>query len=399
MRTTGPQAVQAVTQTLAANAAVDANIAAARDDLVALVGRFADGHSPGPAIDALLGLGGRVACPVAKAGAKLAAAAEPGADAITTPAASKKEAEELELADLLADWATWYTRCATDAAYVASDEYLRRGRSLVERTTQRPAAAGLRNALGVAVEEWRAFITAWTHDPLTTQLVKAATGLAAALPGVVADPAARTDVRDVIVPAVISAAHAVPLPHIEAGSTQAGIRVALDDVVLPASLMMPRAVELRTSGVLRRRDVIIGRQAAPQWHAGLHVRATGMVGALNGIRFVVARRMWPAFRDRGFVDVRISGRRGLSFSADIDTCRAAEMPIPTLVPRRVVVSCYKVKLRFRGVKHSTYFRVIRPLVQSRVRRSLEEAVCDRVVTAIGLTNTLGRILSRALPSV
>lgn len=373
----------AAVERVAAAAAADANVAAARSDLVELLRRFAGGHAPTDALAAIHDAWGAAAPPAGLAAHKVA-----GEDSVPPPPPGRDDA--YALADLLADWGTFYARCASDAGYVQSDEYVRRGAALIRRTRDRRTAQ-IRKAIEAALQTGRAFVAAWTKDPLTKEASNALSHIAAALPRLATDPRVKRDVRDALVPALLAAATAAPLPHIEAVSAY-GVRVALDGLALPPELVRPRRVTLATAGTLRQSDA--AASSRPAWRSVVRLRADGIAGSLVGLRFAAVRRAWPSWRDRGLVDVSLGGRRGIALALDVETRPGT--PLPTLVARSAAADVQRVRLAFRGVRHRRVLALLRPLLQRRIRRGVERGLVARLVQGVRAANAALSALSQAV---
>lgn len=377
----------------------DANWYAARDDLLLLMERFASGVSVRPLLDSL---------------------AQVRRDA----------AQDYELMDFLRDWRAFLTACTADPAYMEHHEYMTRGRYLLARTSEY-ADSKYRRLFEENLKAWTAYMNGWQHDKLTTELgrilgrivqqdIFGQSGLGGEERGTSSEqtsaPASGgllsfasvqasllTDLQNVILPAVLRELYELPLPHMdmEAGS----LRIALDNVVLPAALFAPAILELRTSNRLRLspRERLHSLRSHSQardtqsrgWRSGAHLILAGMKGDINNVRFAVSRLAWPRLNDQGTADVRIGGSRGLSIIADV----ATDFDLPrkrfSLEPLYVRVRLSGLGLKFYGIRHETLFGIMRPYLQSVMKRRIERTLCERIVVSLEQFNRLANRLVKA----
>lgn len=376
----------------------DANWYAARDDLLLLMERFASGVSVRPLLDSLAQV-------------------------------RREAARDYELMDFLRDWRAFLTACTSDPAYLEHHEYMTRGKYLLTRTSEY-ADRKYRRLFEENLKSWNAYMNGWQHDKLTTELgrilarivqqdifgqsssgaegrgtseqVTSASG--GGLLGFASVQASLlTDLQNVILPAVLRELYELPLPHMdmEAGS----LRIALDNVVLPAALFAPAVLELRTSNRLRLspRDRLnsLRSRAHPRdaqsrdWRSGAHLILAGMKGDINNVRFAVSRLAWPRLTDQGTADVRIGGSRGLSIIADVATDFDLLRKRFSLEPLYVRVRLSGLGLKFYGIRHETLFGIMRPYLQTVMKRRIERTLCERIVVSLEQFNRLANRLVKA----
>ena len=361
---------------LPADLVYDANFAAAQQDLLLLVERFANGRSLGPIIDSI--------------------------------AQMRQEAMgDYELRDFLMDWRAFLKACTSDPAYVEHEEYRRRGRFLLERTAQY-AERKYRALFQKNVDSWNNFLEGWQQDKLTgeigsliTRIVQqdifgGATGrgllnLAAIQSSLV------NDLRDVILPALLRSMHELPLPHMEI--EQGPNHIALDNVILPAAFFAPANLDLRTATAvhLTPRARLFGnrrsRRTAPATESGTHVSLAGMKGDIPNIRFALDRTAFPRVRDSGKIDMRLTGK-GINVAIDVATDINAAARRFHVMPVLVRVKIDRLAIRFYDVKHETFFAIAKPYLQYTMKNRIERAVCDRIVDAIYFVDSMAGRLAK-----
>jgi hypothetical protein len=361
---------------LPADLAYDANFAAAQQDLLLLAERFANGRSLGPIIDSI--------------------------------AQMRQEAvEDYELRDFLLDWRAFLKACTSDPAYVEHDEYLRRGRFLLERTSQY-AERKYRALFQKNVDSWNSFLEGWQQDKLTSEIGRLITRIVrqdifggtngrgllnlAAIQGSLIN-----DLRNVILPALLRSMHELPLPHMEI--EQGPNHVALDNIVLPAAFFAPANLDLRTATAvhLTPRARLFGnrrgRKTAPATESGTHVSLAGMKGDIPNIRFALDRTAFPRVRDTGTIDMRLTGK-GMNIAVDVATDINAAARRFHVTPVLVRVNIDRLAMRFYDVKHGTFFAAAKPYLQYTMKSRIERAVCDRIVDTIYFVDSMAGRLAK-----
>lgn len=372
---------------LSSDLAYDANFAAAQQDLLTLVERFAGGKSLRPLLD-------------------------------STRKFQLEATNDYELSDFFLDWKSFLTACTGDEAYLDHDEYRRRGRFLLDRTNAY-AEKRYRRLFQENLASWEEFLRGWRNDKLTSEVgrifahivnqdLTGASGRASGggrgvggllnLGGI--QTSLLADLRDVILPAVLRALYELPLPHMEI--EQGSMKISLDNVVLPAALFAPVALDLNTHTALHvtpRQRLLAGitrrspRSSHPRWASATRLSVAGMKGDIPNIRFALHRPTFPRIRDQGTCDVRLGGR-GLSLQLDLATDINAAKQRFHLEPLFVRVRLDRLSLRFYDVKNETFFTFVRPYLQWVLKSRMERMLCQRIVETVYFVDRLASRLAK-----
>lgn len=362
----------------------DANFAAAQQDLLTLAERFASGASLRPLIESIARL--------------------------------RREARsDYELNDFFLDWRSFLKTCTTNPEYMEHDEYRRRGRFLLDRTNDY-AVKKYRRLFQENLDSWTAFLRGWQQDKITNELSRVVShivnqdlfgGTVSGGRGLLAlgniQTSLLTDLRDVLFPALLQALYELPIPHLEI--EQGSMKVALDNIVLPAALFAPADLSLQTRSSLHvtPRERLLSsfsrRQARPTggWRSGAYLALTGMRGDIPNIRFALDRRTFPRLRDSGTCDVRLGGR-GLTIDVNMATDINAAQRRFHIEPTFVRVRIDKLALRFYDIQNRTLFSVARPYLQYSMKKRIEGVICERIVDMVRFVDGLaGRLAKSSVP--
>ena len=362
----------------------DANFNAAQQDLLNLMERFASGASLRPLLQSV--------------------------------AQMRNETQrDYELLDFLQDWRAFLIQSTTKKEYVDNAEYMTRGRYLLERTKEY-SERKFRKLFQENVDSWNQFINGWQNDKLTTELGRLVSRIVSEdLFGQAPSGSAPRgllnianiqasllgDLQNVILPAILRELYELPLPHIEL--EQGPLKIALDNVVLPASLFTPALLDIHTSSKLRLspherilslHSRLTNESVDNRWRSGIHLSLSGMKGDIKNVKFAMARVSWPRIRDKGAVDVRLGGK-GMNLAMDIATDINAAQRIFHLEPVFVRVNVSRLIMKFYGIRHNTLFAIIRPYLQSVIKSRVEKMLRDRIVLAVNQIDMIANKLAKS----
>ncbi|PJF17010.1 hypothetical protein PSACC_03175 [Paramicrosporidium saccamoebae] len=352
----------------------DANFAAAQQDLLQLAERFAGGASLKPLLESINN--------------------------------TRHEAlEDYELKDFLMDWRAFLKICTTDPDYLDHDEYRRRGRFLLERTTEY-SESRYRALFQQNIDSWNSFLTGWQQDKLTMEIgsvfqriVRDIFGQEGGILNLArVQSSLISDLRDVLLPSVLRSMYELPIPHVDI--VQGPMHVSLDNIVLPAALFTPAVFDLQTRSSLHMtpRDRFLRgiRRRVPsegRWRSGAHLGLTGMKGDIPNVQFALDRTTWPKIRDQGTCDVRFGGK-GLSIDLDVATDISAAERRFHIEPVYVGVRVDRIALKFYNVQHDTFFALMKPYLQSMMKTRLERAMCDKIVKSIAFIDSMASRIAK-----
>ncbi len=422
--------------TMSSDVQYDANFAAAQKDVLELMRRFASNVPLEPLIRALKELRARAR-------------------------------SDYELADFIHDWAAYMRKCSSSPAYLSDEEYYRRGKFLLDRTVDF-ADAQYGQLIEGAINSWHAFVDGWNEDLLTAKVGNLISRIvnedifassAKAPPASSSSPHGEEDgrhagrpsrrgllnlaaiqsglvrdLRHVLIPEVLKGLYELPLPHllIEDG----GMKISLDDIVIPASLFAPAHLDVYTKSAIsinprdrlgyarQRRSApaggaaagghhhggraeahnsstssdesvgsIVGRRArSGEWRSGAHLAMSGMRGDINGVQFALDRTDWPRLRDSGVLDLRLGGK-GISIVIDVESEIDPAAGSFHMEPVFVKVTLDRVRLKFHHVLHENLFAIGRAYVQMMIKSRLEDAIRDRIVEAIRQVDAFAKSLA------
>lgn len=367
----------------------DANFAAAQQDLLSLMERFANGASLDPLLKSIKNM-------------------------------IDESKKDYELADFLGDWRSFLERCIDDPAYLDHDEYYRRGKFLLDRTTEY-SDKKYRRLFQDNIEHWNNYMKGLQGDPITKELSRLLTRMVnqdlLGLPEGGAPPARGLlnlasiqtsligDLRNVIFPSLLKSLYELPLPHMEL--EQDGMRMSLDNVVLPAALFAPADLNITTRSALhltpkkglfggrRERRVSGPGEEIGRWRNGSHVSLSGMRGEIKNIHFAMDRKVFPKLRDHGLCDVRLAGS-GLNIAFDFLSDISASERRFHIEPAYVRINLDRLIMKFYQVEHDTIFSLLRPYLQYTLKQKLERAICNRIVDTIRQVDYLAYRLTRGI---
>lgn len=370
----------------------DANFSAAQQDLIELMERFSGGATLTPLIKSLKQV-------------------------------NDEASHDYELSDFLLDWRSFLLNCTAEPQYLEHEEYKLRGRFLLDRTTDY-ADRKYRKVFQENLDNWNVFLEGWKHDKLTVELGKTlshivnqdifgnAMGSTSPARGLLNLAAIQSslvaDLRNVMLPALLRSLYELPLPHLEI--EQAGMKIALDNIVLPATMFAPANLNLFTRSALRmtpRERLLSGfarrrgnrrvgtADEGVRWSSGAHLSLSGMKGDIPGIHFAVDRRKWPRVRDQGTCDVRLGGK-GLSLNVDVATDISAAERRFHIEPIYVSVTLHRLIMKFDDLKQHTMFNVMRPYLQNSMKSRIERTICDRIVGTIQQIDKIANRLAKGV---
>lgn len=349
----------------------DANLEAAREDMLELVSRMA-GSEGGPSIRPLM-------------------------SAVQELASRLRR--DYALRDTWVDWRAFLARAMTDKAYAGHPEYYQRGRYLLDRTRdllahQPPQATPLQqqtrplsneppfslmvdpysasenigqprarpygqlfddifNHADAVIRGWRSDANTQAIGTSLRRIVRRDLAGGLAQVAVLSDSGLMNDLRYYFLPLIVRNLHDIPLPRVEAlyGS---GNRITLDGLTLPAQSLTPMNLDIRATSEIRMnpREKLFGRFSPTRtnsgaeegkakrrgptthdWETGTRFTATHIFADMRNIRYSIRRhkasssstsakrssRGGGLFRydDDGLMDLAVGGEQGMRIVADV----------------------------------------------------------------------------------
>ena len=342
---------------------------------------------------------------------------------------------DYELRDFLGDWRAFLKRCtgSDSPRYLESEEYLRRGESLLKRTEAYFSPSGqYRSHLDEAFEALNRFTDGLRSDRLTRDLgrhvaklvredlIGIGRGEKLSLRSMLTSsallrPDLLNDFRYHILPRILHSMKSIPLPRIEVIS--GGTLLVLEDLIVPTEALVPMQMEILTSShvtmnpksrLFRRAPTPVPKSSARMEgiEGGVQLNLTSIAGQVRNVRFTMDRHEgWPRFSDQGLADLRISGR-GLSIFVDLASHPASEISgksdlrssvLPAaLIANHVRVRIDRLTLTLHDSLHDSMYRIFNPILSSVVKRNMERAIRDQILNVV---DSLDGLLDRLSQSV
>lgn len=341
---------------------------------------------------------------------------------------------DYELRDFLGDWRAYLKRCTGPESrkYLDSEEYMRRGEFLLKRTEAYFSPTGqYRSHLDESFDAFNNYIDGLKSDKLTRDLGKHVNkliredliGIGRGEPlslrtmltsSALLRPDLLNDLRYHFLPRILQSMKSVPLPRIEV--VTGGTVLVLEDLIIPADALVPLQMEILTSShvTMNPKSRLFRKSSTPVpstariegVQGGVQLKLSSIAGQVRNVRFTMDRHEgWPKFSDQGLADLRISGK-GLSILIDLATHPASEITgrsdlrgsvLPAaLIAHHVRVNIDRLNLNLHDSLHDSMYRIFNPIVSSVVKRNMERAIRDQIISIVDSVDGLLDRLSQSV---
>ena len=354
----------------------DANLKACRKDLKKILERFANKASLNPLLNAASAL-------------------------------MRESRGDYDLRDFFSDCTSFLSTCVRDDAYVNREEYYQRGEFLLNRFHDKILAKKYRPLFERLFDEYASFMDNFSNDKCTKMLLEKTRTLMTPPSGNILsifDPTFMKDLKDKIIPSMLSHYRVIPLPRIEVVDPKA--HLILDDLVVVTDNIVPGTIDFHSSQriLMKPKEKIFGipstalslkrrksrRVRQEEWKTGWKIHLSSMQTELRNVKFFYHRKQGLfKMKDSGVADFFIAGDRGLDIEVEAftnaSTSLSADQPV-SLYPGIVRVKIDRLKLMLHNTKHDKLYRFAAPFINRSAKRALENAFAVKIRELIARGN-------------
>lgn len=169
----------------------------------------------------------------------------------------------------------------------------------------------------------------------------------------------------------------IPIPNIEGSNAEYDWR--FENIIFSGENVIPDHVVMSTYTSFNR--PAIDRRAVPveaqgsDWDFRVHVHADRIHADLKDVRFFYRKKTGLIkLKDEGLVDIQVSGIDGLVLDLFLSPDR--DDPRHTFHPDVVNVDIEKMRLDIHESKHDLMYKILGPIIKSKLRKSIESTLRD-----------------------
>nr|CDI56129.1 conserved hypothetical protein [Melanopsichium pennsylvanicum 4] len=334
----------------AKNVRSEGNVATAESSFRSLIERFANGAPTQPMIDAV--------------------------DQLYTDANN-----DPELKQWFTRLSTYIRKCLQEPGFIMKDEANTQARQLTESGKKFFVAADGRDQgkyvphKDALFREISYFAKSMNSDPLNRRLGDNIQQITKDLflnseGGLTFKPHLWSDIRDPILPELLSHVGLVPLPRIEYTDKQ--VDLVIENLAIDLLNILPSQVEMdiRNHFKLSQFDKL-GDRHQHSFKLTLHQVQTDM----RDVHFFFKKKMgFPKLNERGTADVFLGGK-GLTVTVHLEAENAprGRKSRHIFTVKQVVAKVDKLKFAIRDSKHDTLIKVLRPLATGIIKKQISKA--------------------------
>jgi len=193
------------------------------------------------------------------------------------------------------------------------------------------------------------------------------------------------DLRQLIIPAIISQSKYLPLPRVEITSNTYDI--LLDDIVLDLSEVLPKDIDVYASQHLHVVPTEMGSTAPEEWVGAVQIKLAASKLNVKDVAFYY-RKKTGIIRavDAGHTDVFIHGKKGLSIEINLHASPLAlRQEAKSLFDvKKVKCNISRLSLNFHETKYTAVYALIKPVITARLKanicRTVEREIREFFVT-------------------
>ncbi|KAK9759551.1 hypothetical protein K7432_017343 [Basidiobolus ranarum] len=192
-----------------------------------------------------------------------------------------------------------------------------------------------------------------------------------------------------LIPVIAQKLEYLPLPRIEQSDEK--IDMVLDNVVIKCSNIAPNFVHLKTDTVLDTNP-----DAKQNLHNKVFIKFTHVQVEASNVAFYYKKKTFPKLSDVGYIDLNMP-EDGIELDMTLDT-NPAEMDKAHVYK---VLDCNTrvndLKLKIHGSKRDTTYKLLSPIINSRVKKVIEQVVPEKLIEMMtNLDNQLAIATEQAL---
>ncbi|KAI1788073.1 hypothetical protein LXA43DRAFT_974992 [Ganoderma leucocontextum] len=183
------------------------------------------------------------------------------------------------------------------------------------------------------------------------------------------------DIRKVILPSIIDQVGYVPIPRIE--YTDEALDLVIENLALSGRNLFPNVISMEAHNFLRFSPY---NAITDEQHHEFILTFGQIQADMRDVAFYFKKKTgFPKLSDSGLADVLLGGE-GLTVTAHIasaDKDRSSVFKV-----KSVHVKVGTLKFSIRDSKHDVLYKTLRPLATGLVKRQLQKAITDAVVTGL-----------------
>ncbi|KAK9762047.1 hypothetical protein K7432_012574 [Basidiobolus ranarum] len=191
-----------------------------------------------------------------------------------------------------------------------------------------------------------------------------------------------------LIPIIAQKLEYLPLPRIEQSDEK--MDMVLDNVVIECGNIAPNFVHLKTDTV-----VDTNPQAKQNVHNKAFIKFTHVQVRAKNIAFYYKKKTFPKLSDVGYIDLDMP-EDGIELDMTVDT-----NPATGKAHVFKVLECNTrvndLKLKIHGSKHDTTYKLLSPIINSRVKKVIEQVVPEKLTEMMtNIDNQLAIATEQAL---
>ncbi|ORX99371.1 hypothetical protein K493DRAFT_299405 [Basidiobolus meristosporus CBS 931.73] len=176
-----------------------------------------------------------------------------------------------------------------------------------------------------------------------------------------------------LVPVIAKKLEYLPLPRVENSDEQ--FDVILDNIVLKCSNIAPDYIHLRTDTL-----VDTNPETKQNFHNNVYIKFANIQVEAKNMAFYYKKKTFPKMTDVGYIDLTMPDD-GITMDMTLNTTPAPD-PVTgrnhVYEVKQVGTSAKDLKLKIHNSKHDVLYKLLSPIINSKVRKIIEEQVPIKV---------------------
>ncbi|CEH13156.1 hypothetical protein CBOM_01096 [Ceraceosorus bombacis] len=174
------------------------------------------------------------------------------------------------------------------------------------------------------------------------------------------------DIRDPILPQLLTHVGRVPVPRIEFSDPT--VDLVIENIAIDAQNLIPNAITIDASSHM---TLSAYSKLGDEHHHQIKVQLTQIQSDMKGVKFSLRKKKgFPSLNESGTADILLGGK-GLTVSAHIETTGLKTGNIFTV--KSVNAKVDTLKFAIKGTKHDLAIKIFKPLATSLIKKQLAKA--------------------------